>query len=246
MTANTSRPPAPSPDPALVYPRLIRRVRALVIDSLLIPIAALATLIIGDALGVSGVVGKLLLFFVPIFLLEPVMVSLTGGTVGHHLCRIKVTRRNGVDRLNLAAAVLRFLMRLSFGWFSFLLVLTTRRRQALHDLAARSIVTLRDPAAVPPCEALPENAVEEAGYAYPAAWKRVAAIVLYCIAAVVANGVLGTLALSEACLMADRCSDADRLVLLLANLLLVASLAAVIVFGWKARLYGCRRKPLPA
>src|SRR5262245_37224487 len=90
------------------YARLVKRVRAVLIDSVLIPVAAIASLVAGDALGVSDPTAKVLLLVVPVFVLEPLLVATTGGTVGHHLIGLRVTRLDGARRINIFAATLRF------------------------------------------------------------------------------------------------------------------------------------------
>ena len=106
------------------YPRLIRRVRAILIDSVLLPITVFGTLILGDALGVTHTYGKVALILVPIFVLEPGLVAVTGGTVGHHLMKIRIATIDGQRNINIFAATLRFLAKLLLGWLSLIFVLT--------------------------------------------------------------------------------------------------------------------------
>lgn len=90
---------------AIAYPRLIKRVRAVLIDSVLVPVSVFGTLILGDSLGISHPVGKVMLLLVPIFVLEPGLVALTGGTVGHHLQGLRVTTVDGRRNVNLPKSV---------------------------------------------------------------------------------------------------------------------------------------------
>lgn len=91
-----------------------------------------------------------------------------------------------------------------------------------------------------------ERRVEEAGYIYPATWKRIMAIFLYGTVTVIANAILGSMVVSGACLRYDECTSLDTLVTWLANIVFLAMIAGVIVLGWKGKLYGCRRKAVPA
>jgi uncharacterized RDD family membrane protein YckC len=244
LVETTSPSFKPMPDTPSCYPRLIKRVRAGLIDSVVIPVAAMTTLIIGDAMGASGTAAKLLLLFVPIFLLEPVMLSLTGGTIGHHIMKLQVSRQKGGGHINIFAATARFLIKLLFGWLSFVFVFTTKKHQAIHDLAAGSVVTYRNAGGLPAYEMLPERSIEEAGFVYPAAWKRIMAICLYGFVVVVGNAVFGLLALSDACARHDHCVGIDSLLLIMADVIFLIMIGAVIVMGWKGRLYGCRRKAI--
>lgn len=228
---------------SLQYVRLIKRIRAVLIDGVLIPVVALGTLIIGDSLGVTGVAAKMALIVCPIFILEPAMLSLTGGTVGHHLVGIKVTQKDGVKYINIFAAVIRFLVKILLGWLSFIFVFTTRKHQAVHDLIAGSIVTHRNGSEQPQYDALNERTIEEEGYRYPAAWRKSLVVVAYCLLITALISFMAALALSTGCLESHRCNSIDRTIELLANVLWLFAIGATIVFGWKSRLYGCRRTP---
>ncbi len=228
---------------ALHYPRLIKRVRAVLIDSILLPVAAMTTLIAGDAMGVSGMSGKILLIALPLFILEPVMLSLTGGTVGHHLMGIKVSRKNGTGNINIAAATIRFIVKFLFGWFSFIPVLATRKHQAIHDLIARSIVTHRTVAGLPQYDVLPER-MEEAGFVYPSAPRRFAVIATYIVMIVALLSIAVGFFFSDECLQWEHCSQAEKIAELFANLAFLFLTSAVIVSGWRSRLYGCRKRLL--
>ena len=130
------------------YPRQIRRVRAILCDSVLLPIIVFGTLIIGDASGVSHLYGKVALALVPIFILEPGLVAFTGGTIGHHLFKIRVAKTSGYGNINIVAATVRFVVKMLLGWLSLIFVLTTRKHQAGHDLLARSVVIHANPSAL--------------------------------------------------------------------------------------------------
>ena len=55
-------------------------------------------------------------------------------------------------------------------------------------------------------------------------------------------GVTSAVAVSEECLMYDDCSVVDGIVSVALNLAFMFSFGGAIVFGWRARLFGCRRK----
>lgn len=238
----------PSPaaaTPSLLYPRLIKRVRAVLIDSVLIPVVTMTILIIGVSMGVSSPIAKVMLLIFPVFILEPCMLAFTRGTIGHHLVGIKVTKRNGIDKINIFAATVRFLAKLLFGWFSFVFVFTSKKHQAIHDLVAGSIVTHRDASQLPQYDILQERVVEETGYKYPAIWKRLLTIAAYCVITIVLVAMVTAFAISDACLESTRyCSGLDRLITLFVNIIFLLSFGAIIILGWKSRLYGCRRKKL--
>jgi uncharacterized RDD family membrane protein YckC len=140
----------------LRYPRLYRRIQAAIIDStifLVILFGAgmiLAPIEIHGGFKFGGV--AILLFF-----MEPGLVSITGGTIGHHLRGLRIQRRWDGTNLNIFRATIRFLVKFLLGWLSFLFILQTKKHQAIHDLISGSVVVLKDPAKVPKFEALSER-----------------------------------------------------------------------------------------
>ena len=160
----------------ITYPRLIKRVRAVLIDSVLLPLVVIGTLIIGDALGIPGPYGKAMLILIPILVLEPGLVAFTGGTVGHHMLGIRVAKKDGSGNINIFAATIRFVVKLVLGWLSFIFVLTTTKHQAVHDLLAGSIVVHKDPTGLPAYEVLSERTGDSGAYIYPPGWRRIVII----------------------------------------------------------------------
>ena len=211
---------------AVAYSRLIRRVRAVLIDSVILPVTLLSILVLGDTLGVSDAYGKVMLIAIPVLILEPGLVALTGGTVGHHLLGIRVAKQDGSGNINVFAAAVRFAVKLLLGWLSFILVLTTAKHQAVHDLVVRSIVVVKNPDELPVHEVLSERTLETDAYLYPSAWRRIVVIALYWVLATAILAALG-----------------PNVVFDIAWLL---GLGWITVRGWNGRLFGCMRCPREA
>ena len=226
----------------IIYPRLIKRVRAVLIDSVLLPVAILVTLLLGNALGVSHPVGKAMLILAPIFILEPGLVAFTGGTVGHHLMKIRITRTDGKRNINIFAAIVRFVVKLLLGWLSFIFVLTTAKHQAVHDLVARSLVIHKDTAGLPAFEALTERAFDNAAYVYAPGWRRVVVVFVYAVLATVALSIAITLVSTTECIEARKCTTLDKLFEIALSVLWIVGLGWLTVRGWNGMLYGCRRR----
>jgi len=226
----------------MLYPRLIKRVRAVLIDSVVVPLAAVASFAAGYALGVTETWARVLLVAVPVLLLEPGLVAWTGGTIGHHVVGIRVTRTNGVSKLNFIAATIRAVIKFVFGWFSFIFVLTTSKHQAIHDFVVGSVVTHRDVSKLPSFEVLQERRIEEQGFVYPSRWKRASIVVLYGLFTSIVLVAAVALLLSESCAASRRCTRLDSLLSLVIELAWLLSTGAIIVLGWSGRLPGARRK----
>lgn len=140
-----------------IYPRLLRRVRAVILDEVIL-LAVLAAwwfgLGIDPNLHLGAKLSSLLLVFV---ILDPALVAFTGGTIGHHLMGMKVRVVARDARANLARACIRAVLRYALGWASLIFILMTRRHQAIHDYASQTLVVLKDPEHVPDAERLAER-----------------------------------------------------------------------------------------
>jgi uncharacterized RDD family membrane protein YckC len=236
-----SKPQGLMPDTTLEmpFPPLARRFRAFLIDSvlvtLLVTIVALAVANLLSEYSSAVRIGVLLL---PIFIVEPFLVAATGGTVGHHLMKLKV--QNGVHggNISLGSATLRFFAKFVLGIFSFVFVLTTRQRQAFHDLIARSIVVYKSGSLHG--DAFGHN-VQDANYLYPGRIRRTLVIALYVLLFSVLLGTFLALFLSQGCLIRDRCAAGEKWTVGASDLVWAIVVFWLIVRGWRGQLYGCRR-----
>jgi uncharacterized RDD family membrane protein YckC len=227
----------------ITYPRLIKRVRAVLIDSVLTIIAIATSLSVGSAIGVSSGIAKIMLIVSPILILDPILVSLTGGTIGHHLMGIRVTRIDGLSRINMVAATVRFIVKALLGWFSFIFVLTTSKHQAIHDLVAHSIVINKNPQGLASYDVLTERLPQNDPYVYPSAWRRFLIIVTYWILYTIILSTCSAIFISQSCLDHQHCSESEAITSFTLSLLLLLGIGWITVRGWRGRLYGGRRKP---
>lgn len=229
----------------ITYPRFIKRFRAILVDSVILPVAVVAVLITGNAMGVTTAFGKAMLFLVPLLILEPVLVALTGGTIGHHLMKIRVAKIDGSGNINIFAATIRFIVRLLLGGLSLIFVFTTTKHQALHDLIARSVVIHKDPIGLPAFDVLPERENDSAAYIYPAVWRRVVIVSLYWLLISIGLGIAIALTSSDACFRGETCTAIDTLLDRLLSIAWLVCLGWVTIRGWNGRLYGARKSIRP-
>lgn len=139
------------------FPRIHKRLQAMLVDSvavgacLLIPVYFIVTFDVEN-----GAIKSFLLFF-PVLTLEPFMVSITGGSLGHHLAGIKVVDEQTQKPITLIRSYFRFLVKIAFGIYSLLSILFTQRYQAIHDIAAHSVVLFKAPENATPAQRVPER-----------------------------------------------------------------------------------------
>jgi uncharacterized RDD family membrane protein YckC len=229
----------------VLYPRLLRRVRAFLFDSVIFIIVFYAWLAAMPAFEDAQPLLKISLLIIPIVILEPVLVAFTGGTLGHHFMGLRIRDASTDQNIGVFRAAARAVIRTFLGWLSFIFVLVTNKHQALHDYFTSTVVILRRPECLPSHERFVARAEDHAQYRYPSIARRAAVILVYVFLGFLALIALSMATLSETCLYGERCTLGERVVSQLLSILWLVSLGASIVLGWKGLLYGCRRSPLP-
>ncbi len=226
----------------VAYPRIIRRIQATLIDTVVIPWAAIGMLVLVDALGAQSTFVKIGAAILIILLLDPLAVAFTGGTVGHHFMGMRVRRLKKDEHLHFIAALMRAVIKILFGLPSFLVALVTRRRQALHDVVSGSLVVYKSAIGLPAYEVLPEITREIEQRVYASVWKRLLVIMLYWSLCFIGTGILFNMLFSRACVQDGRCGSAESLGSFLALALLLLTFVAIAILGWRGVLYGCRKR----
>jgi uncharacterized RDD family membrane protein YckC len=194
----------------------------------LVPIQALWTVLTG-------------VLMAGIFLYEPLLVSITGGTIGHHALNLRVAKENGGGRLGFFQAFARMCLKGILGILSFFFMGLTRRNQALHDLATRSSVRIKDPAKARATHYLFERAVSP-GEVQVSIIRRVLAMLGWGFASFIAMSFATIPVLSDACALQGLCSEAEELALGGVTFVWVLCLGTILLFGWRGQLPGARAK----
>lgn len=225
------------------YPRLIRRVRAILIDGVIFAIGFYIIILGLPALGAKGVyvvvATVLLLFF-----FEPFLVSLTGGTIGHHINRIRVQSIRSGRKLDIFRAVFRFILKALLGWVSFFTVFSTVKYQAIHDIFSGSVVVLKHPEKESERDVLSEKVIEDAGYSYPARVWRFFIFLAYVVASFVALCVLNVIVLTSDCLLGGICTTVEEGMSSIFAVSWIVFVAISFHYCWRCRIWGCRRKKI--
>jgi hypothetical protein len=182
---------------------------------------------------------------VALLLYEPVLVSFTGGTLGHYSTNLRVVDDRSGGNVSFLKACARLVIKGVLGWYSFVILAATRRNQAVHDLLTRSTVQIRDPVRARPGQYMTER-VELAASGMPSGMRRIVAICLYLLLlfvvfVVALNMVVAAGWLSRSCLNEGYCSGGERVISLAPNVALLVMIAAVIALGWRGKLFGARK-----
>jgi uncharacterized RDD family membrane protein YckC len=84
-----------------------------------------------------------IILFAALAIYEPLFTSL-GGTLGNYIKGIRVRRYQSPGRkINFFQAFLRYGIKLSLGWISFLTIHSNKNKRAIHDLASGSIMIMK-------------------------------------------------------------------------------------------------------
>jgi uncharacterized RDD family membrane protein YckC len=230
--------------PAEGYPRLVRRLRGVFIDGLVVPIAAMGTLVALSYAGVESTWIRVACPLLVVLLLEPVAVSVTGGSIGHHLTGLRVRKEHVDERINVLSATVRFVVKAVFGLPAFFVAFVTRKRQGLHDLAAKSLIVHKSSASLPAYEVVPARTPEDEHAAYASVWRRLLVILLYWVLLYLGIGTVLVASMSGLCAQSPSlCSPAQQSASVIGLVILLCAFVVTAVLGWRGRLYGCRRRP---
>lgn len=228
------------------YARFSRRLRGMFIDWMLALVVIFGAILIAVSLG-NAVVSRMLAVMVALVfvLYESLLVSRTGGTVGHWVTNLRVVDDRTGSNLTLRTAFIRAAIKVGLGAYSFVIMLATRRNQAVHDLLTHSTVQIRDAAKAAPHHFITER-TELSSATMPSAGRRVVATMAYLalmlLAYIVAFAiVVGLGGMSDACLDNDVCTVGENLFQAATGIALLVTAAVVIGLGWRGRLYGARR-----
>lgn len=234
--------------PAPLYARLSRRIQAVMIDNMVIIVGmviALSVVSSRETEGQSRLVG--IAAVVALLLYEPVLVAFAGATLGHRWRNLRVVDDLSGGNISFPRACLRFAIKAVLGLYSFLTMTTTRRYQALHDIATHSTVQVRDVEAADASHFHVTRTDFDAP-GMPSVWRRLLVICVFAIVAFTLLGlslealIRGLRLISVACLQSDHaCSVGEKVVMYAIGLGVVMLAFAIVAMGWRGRLWGARR-----
>lgn len=225
---------------AVRYPRLARRVEAVLIDTLILGIAFFASAEFVSSTNIHVALKIAIVAFFPLAL-EPGLVSFTGATIGHRLRGLRVVREEIGGNLSFLRSTARFLAKAFLGLPSLVFILLTRRHQALHDLVVGSLVIIHGQSAIPEEETQTERVGEEGGFIYPSKLRRVFVGILYAVVVEIFVGFVILVLTSRDCFEHDLCSGPEHAIQLAMGAVGFALILTAFVLGWRGRLWGCRR-----
>ena len=125
-----------------IYASLATRVKASIIDGfVLLTLFIMVPVTIGTFIS-SESPFKGVAMFAPILLLEPLLVTYVGATIGQSIFGLKVIRVNTRSNCNLFISFFRYLAKTVLGSLSLIYMLFSKKHQAIHDHLANTVVII--------------------------------------------------------------------------------------------------------
>lgn len=179
----------------ILYATLPRRIKASIIDGVFV-----LALFILSPMAIAAITGRetglnALAMFAPLLVLEPLLVSLCGFTLGQYLFGIQVVRQDTGGKCPLFASFMRYYTKALLGTLSIAVMLFSKKHQAIHDQVAQTLVVLsrkrieKDPefAQYGEREQMHED---DSTFAYPSALRRFSFFCLWMIVASILYGFI--------------------------------------------------------
>jgi hypothetical protein len=241
MDADSQIPPSAFPR----YARFGRRLKGMLIDWVVSLVLIFGTMFLVISIGdqtSSRVFGILAVAIVLLY--EPVLVSLTGSTLGHYMTNLRVVDQVTSGNISFVKAVGRFVLKSLLGWYSFIAMMATRRNQAVHDWLTKSTVQMRDAGKALPHHFIVERTdLQHSGM--PPAWRRLVVILGYLLVITFAVGLILELLLAvgtELTACTVNCRSLEAVLSIAISLVWLAAIAVLVGLGWRGRLFGARKR----
>jgi uncharacterized RDD family membrane protein YckC len=122
------------------YPSLVERLQSTFIDTIIIIILMIVFSNVLDGFNNVPEWVRILLFVFLFVIYEPLFMTF-GCTVGNYIKGIRVRKHEHIEqKINIGQSIIRYPIKLSLGWISFLTINSNLQRRAIHDLASGSVM----------------------------------------------------------------------------------------------------------
>ena len=176
-----------------IYATLPMRIKAMAIDSLIYALLFIMLPMLMMSLFPQRDELRVISMIIPLFLLEPFLVTFAGCTIGQYLMGIRIIQKEEGGKCPLPQSYIRYFVKIILGWYSLVYMLFSNERQAIHDYAAKTIVVLSKPkqeAHPEVAEEQEEDAHTEKQYKYPSGIRRFTFFILWYLVALLITSAI--------------------------------------------------------
>ncbi|MEM7257772.1 MAG: RDD family protein [Pseudomonadota bacterium] len=224
----------------MTYPALVLRIRAMCIDLIIFTLLFWGTLVLVWRLELSAIYLKVVVLAVPLLLLEPMLLWLSGSTIGQHIVGIKVANKETGQNLFILKALIRYIVKMVLGFYSIITMAVTKRRQSFHDVVSGSVVLFKNETSAPSRYKIAENRKD--GDARPGAGRRLLVIGVYLFLLYLIFGFVSYLLAPDKCWTEGMCTEPQQLRVMLGIIGFICAVLLVVVLGVLCKLPGAYYK----
>ncbi len=221
----------------MLYPVILLRIKAMMLDSIIFACLLILLTYIASISGITDTWIKVVCIVTPMLFLEPMLIWLTGGTIGHHYSGIKVIGKTTGKNLFVLNGLVRFIVKTLFGIYSVVTMLLTRKHQSLHDLLSGSVVVFKNESRAKQHHTLTERTATDETRK-PSVLRRILVILVYNALTAVAIGLVSQLLVSPSCHLKNLCTENEDAILAGLALVLIASVIFYVIAGCLCKLPG--------
>lgn len=231
-----------------IYASLATRIKASIIDGLILITLFLSTPMVIGVFSNNDSPIKAIAMFAPLILLEPILVTYLGSTIGQYIFGIKVIRVDSRSNCNLYVSFFRYVAKTILGSISLVYMLFSRKHQAIHDHLTNTVVLISQKKLEKNPQLFKHGEMEQTfnhDYAYPSAIRRfILFIVWYFLACIVLGIVVEVAAVAIIPRYTIDDGKLPEVVDNILSILLAIVFIALAVVASKGCLPGARRKRL--
>lgn len=207
-------------------------------DSVVLGVLFIVLGILSHEIGITRDLAKILFIVLPLLSLEPIMIALTGGSIGHHLVGIKVVRSSDQKNLGLGWCFIRYLVKIPLGIYSIVSMWLTTKHRAVHDLASKSLMIFKKPEAVPELYKLQDRVVGYDGK--PSILRRVGIAFCYTLLLVFVWELMINIFVTQRCIYDGACTDVDIQRAMIIGYVILGLFLASLILSMLCKMPGAR------
>lgn len=123
------------------YPKVFERIKSGVLDGIVTVLLLFVASYFFSFVEGEYIQVRIAVFILIFLIYDPLLTSMFGGTIGHHIVGIRVKRLNDESKnILFIFAVFRYIVKICLGWLSLLTISGNQKRRAIHDILAGSVV----------------------------------------------------------------------------------------------------------
>lgn len=229
-----------------LYASLPRRIKAGIVDTVIVLFLFIILPVSIQVLIPDENIFSVFFMYSPILILEPILISYLGATIGQYLFGVEVVRKKDYGKCPILLSFARYFTKIIFGSFSVVYMLFSRRHQAIHDHLAGTLVILsRKRVKTNPDFASYGEQEQFSGseYVYPSALRRFFVFIVWYIIASILFGILFEIFVLA--VIPEYSADTEsypEAIDIASNLLISMIFIGLAILAAKGQLFGARRR----